>query len=60
MADTGFDGEVNRRFGREVLGADSLIPAKKCRSVRVVAITPYRSLWRTQVTRTPASDSLRA
>ena len=42
LADAGYDSEANHRFCREELGVDSLIPAKKRRSVRVVATTPYR------------------
>jgi hypothetical protein len=42
VADAGYDSEGNHRFCRERLGVDSLIPAKKRRSVRVVATTPYR------------------
>jgi Transposase DDE domain/Transposase domain (DUF772) len=42
VADAGYDSEANHRFCREELGADSLIPAKKRRSVKVVATTPYR------------------
>ena len=42
MADAGCDSEANHRFCREHLGVRSLIPAKKRRSVRVVATTPYR------------------
>ena len=42
MADAGYDSEANHCFCREDLGIDSLIPAKKRRSVRVVATTPYR------------------
>jgi transposase len=42
VADAGYDSEANHRFCREVLGVDSLIPAKRRRSVRVVATTPYR------------------
>ncbi len=42
VADAGYGSEANHRFCRERLGADSLIPAKKRRSVRVVATTPYR------------------
>jgi hypothetical protein len=42
VADAGYDSEANHRFCREGLGVDSLIPAKKRRSVRVVATTPYR------------------
>jgi Transposase DDE domain/Transposase domain (DUF772) len=42
VADAGYDSEANHRFCREHLGIDSLIPAKKRRSVRVVATTPYR------------------
>ena len=42
VADAGYGSEANHRFCREQLGADSLIPAKKRRSVRVTATTPYR------------------
>jgi hypothetical protein len=42
VADAGYDSEANHRYCREVLGVDSLIPAKKRRSARVVATTPYR------------------
>jgi hypothetical protein len=42
LADAGYDSEANHRFCRETLGVDSLIPAKKRRSVRVVATTAYR------------------
>lgn len=42
IADAGYDSEANHRFCREDLGADSLIPAKKRRSAKVVATTPYR------------------
>ena len=42
VADAGYDSEANHRFCREDLGADSLIPAKKRRSAKVVATTPYR------------------
>jgi hypothetical protein len=42
VADAGYDSEGNHRYCREELGVDSLIPAKKRRSVRVVARTPYR------------------
>jgi hypothetical protein len=42
IADAGYDSEANHRFCRETLGVDSLIPAKKRRSVKVVATTPYR------------------
>jgi len=42
VADAGCDSEANHRFCRERLGVGSLIPAKKRRSVRVVATTPYR------------------
>ena len=42
VADAGYDSEANHRFCREDLGVDSLIPAKKRRSVRVIATTPYR------------------
>ena len=44
LADAGYDSEANHRFCREELNVESLIPAKKRRSVRVVATTPYRSL----------------
>ena len=42
LADAGYDSEANHRYCRETLGVDSLIPAKKRRSVRVVATTPLR------------------
>lgn len=42
VADAGYDSEANHRHCRRDLGADSLIPAKKRRSVRVVATTPLR------------------
>ena len=42
VADAGYDSEANHCFCREDLGIDSLIPAKKRRSVRVVATTPDR------------------
>ncbi|WP_218127581.1 transposase [Belnapia rosea] len=42
LADAGYDSEANRRHCREGLGVDSLIPAKKRRSARVVATTPLR------------------
>jgi hypothetical protein len=42
VADAGYDSEANHRHCREGLGADSLIPAKKRRSARVVATTPLR------------------
>lgn len=42
VADAGYDSEADHRFCREELGADSLIPAKKRRSAKVVATTPYR------------------
>jgi hypothetical protein len=42
VADAGHDSEANHRFCREDLGIDSLIPAKKRRSAKVVATTPYR------------------
>jgi hypothetical protein len=42
LADAGSDSEANHRFCREELGVDSLIPAKKRRSARVIATTPYR------------------
>jgi hypothetical protein len=42
VADAGHDSEANHHFCREQLRLDSLIPAKKRRSVRVVATTPYR------------------
>jgi hypothetical protein len=44
-ADAGYDNEANHRFCRENLGVDSLIPAKKWRSARVVATTAYRQRW---------------
>lgn len=42
LADAGNDGEANHRHCREGLGVDSLIPAKKRRSARVIATTPLR------------------
>jgi hypothetical protein len=42
IADAGYDSEANHRFCRETLGVDSLIPAKKRRTVVVAATTPYR------------------
>jgi hypothetical protein len=42
VADAGYDSEANHRFCRERLGVDSLIPAKKRRSAKVIATTPYR------------------
>jgi hypothetical protein len=42
VADAGYDSEADHRCCRERLGTDSLIPAKKRRSARVVATTPYR------------------
>jgi hypothetical protein len=42
VADAGYDSEGNHRFCREELGVHSLIPAKKRRSVKVLATTPYR------------------
>jgi Transposase DDE domain/Transposase domain (DUF772) len=42
VADAGYDSEANHRHCREALGADSLIPAKKRRSARVVATAPFR------------------
>jgi hypothetical protein len=42
IADAGYDSEANHRFCRETLGVHSLIPAKKRRSVTVIATTPYR------------------
>jgi hypothetical protein len=44
LADAGYDSEANHRFCREALGVESVIPAKKRRSVRVIATTPYRRL----------------
>ena len=41
-ADAGYDSEASHRFCREGLGVDSLIPAKKRRSARIIATTPYR------------------
>lgn len=42
VADAGYDSEANHPFCREELSVYSLIPAKKCRSVQVIATTPYR------------------
>jgi hypothetical protein len=42
VADAGYDSEANHRCCREDLGVDSLIPAKKRRSAKVVATTPHR------------------
>ena len=42
LADAGYDSEANHRHCRDTIGADSLIPAKKRRSARVVAATPLR------------------
>jgi len=42
IADAGYDSEANHRFCRETLGVHSRIPAKKRRSVKVIATTPYR------------------
>ncbi|MBP2304471.1 transposase [Azospirillum melinis] len=42
IADAGYDSEANHRFCRETLGVHSLIPAKKRRSAKVIATTPYR------------------
>ena len=42
MANAGYDSEAHHRHCREGLGIDSLIPAKKRRSARVVATTPLR------------------
>lgn len=42
IADAGYDSEANHRFCRETLGVDSLIPAKRRRSVAILATTPYR------------------
>jgi hypothetical protein len=42
VADAGYDSEANHRFCREALCVHSLIPAKKRRSARVIATTPYR------------------
>jgi hypothetical protein len=42
LADAGYDSEANHRHCRERLGVDSLIPAKKRRSARVLATTPLR------------------
>ena len=42
LADAGCDSEPNHRHCRETLGVDSLIPAKKRRSARVIATTPLR------------------
>lgn len=42
LADAGYDSEANHRHCHEGLGVDSLIPAKKRRSARVIATTPLR------------------
>ena len=42
VADAGCDSEADHRFCRERLGVDSLIPAKKRRSVVALATTPFR------------------
>lgn len=42
LADAGYDSEANHRHCREVVEADSLIPAKKRRSARVIATGPLR------------------
>jgi hypothetical protein len=42
IADAGYGSKANHRFYREELGVRSLIPAKKRRSVKVVATAPYR------------------
>ncbi len=42
LADAGYDSEANHRHCRDGLGADSLIPAKKRRSARILATTPRR------------------
>jgi len=42
LADAGYDSEANHRHCREGLGVDSLIPAKKRRSARVIATTRLR------------------
>ena len=44
LADAGYDSEANHRHCREHLNVESLIPAKKRRSVSIIARTPYRSL----------------
>lgn len=44
LADAGYDSEANHRHCREHLLVESRIPAKKRRSVSVIATTPYRSL----------------
>ena len=44
LADAGYDSEANHRHCRGHLMVESLIPAKKRRSVAVVARTPYRRL----------------
>jgi hypothetical protein len=41
LADAGYDSEANHCFCREQLGVHSLIPAKKRRSLTVIATTPY-------------------
>lgn len=42
VADAGYDSEDNHRFCREKLGVNSFVPAKKRRSAKVLATTPYR------------------
>ncbi len=42
LVEAGYDTEANHRHCREAPGVDSLIPAKKGRSARVVAATPLR------------------
>ena len=44
LADAGYDSGVNHGYCREYLKVESLIPAKKRRSVTVLARTPYRRL----------------
>ena len=48
IADAGYDREANHRFCRETLGVYSLIPAKKRRSIKVIATTPYRQRWKVE------------
>jgi hypothetical protein len=42
VADAGYDSEANHRHCRAIIGADSLIPARKHRSARTLATTPLR------------------
>lgn len=56
LADAGHDSEANHRRCRDAVGADSLIPAKKRRSARVVATTPLRR----EMVRRPADPGVEA